>query len=72
MEITIAPYTVEPSCDCSHEAVGMNRELHIRDFHTPITYWGVFLDENKISSTSSKELAEKTREWMENWLATYN
>ncbi|MEQ9618857.1 MAG: hypothetical protein RIG61_06755 [Deltaproteobacteria bacterium] len=50
----------------------MNRELHIRDFHTPITYWGVFLDENKISSTSSKELAEKTREWMENWLATYN
>ena len=69
MEITIAPYIVEPSCDCPYESVGMDRELHNKDFHLPITYWGVFLGENKVSATSSREQAERTREWMENWLA---
>lgn len=69
MKINIAPYTVTPSCDCPSEAVGFDKDLHIRNVHSPITYWGVFLDDVKISATSSRDLAEKTREWMKHWLA---
>ncbi len=68
-DIKIVPYTFEPSCDCSPEAVGYDRSLHVRDAHAPITYWGVFLNEKRISTSSSRELAEKTKAWMENWLA---
>ena len=31
-------------------------------------YWGVYLNDELISYTSSKQLAEKTKLWMENWL----
>ncbi|MFI5323920.1 MAG: hypothetical protein ACHQ6U_10390 [Thermodesulfobacteriota bacterium] len=68
MDIKVAPYTFEPSCDCSPEVVGFDKNIHICDIHAPITYWGVFLNENRVSMTSSRELAEKTREWMEDWL----
>ena len=35
-------------------------------------YWGVYLNDEKITITSTKEQAEKTKEWMENWLNTKN
>ena len=70
MDIKIVPYTFEPSCDCSPEAVGYDKNFHITKAHAPITYWGVFLNESRVSSTSSRELAEKTKEWMESWLAS--
>ena len=70
MDIKIVPYTFDPSCDCSPEAVGSDKNLHIERSHAPITYWGVFLNENRVSTTSSRELAEKTKAWMENWLAS--
>ena len=70
MDIKIVPYTFESSCDCSPEAIGFDKNLHINTIHVPITYWGVLLNENRVSMTSSLELAEKTKEWMENWLAS--
>jgi len=36
--------------------------------HAPVTYWGVFLNDTRVSAASSRELAEKTKEWVENWL----
>lgn len=35
-----------------------------------ITYWGVYLDDLEISTTSTKEKAIETKEWMENYLET--
>jgi hypothetical protein len=70
MEIRIVPYTFDPSCDCPPEVVGSDKNLHIERAHAPIIYWGVFLNESRVSTTSSRELAEKTKEWMENWLVT--
>ncbi len=70
MDIKIVPYTFDPTCDCSPDAVGSDKNLHIESVHAPITYWGVFLNDNRISTTSSRELAEKTKAWMENWLAS--
>jgi hypothetical protein len=57
MTITIEPYTINSN---------------IENSNIPITYWGIYLDDNKISTTSTKEQAEKTKEWMENWLDTRN
>ena len=34
----------------------------------PLVYWGIYLNNERISYTSSKQLAEKTKSWMENWL----
>ena len=69
MDIKIVPYKFDPTCDCSPDAVGSDKSLHIESVHAPITYWGVFLNDNRVSTTSSRELAEKTKAWMENWLA---
>ena len=35
-----------------------------------VTYWGVFLDDLEISTTSTKEKALETKEWIENYLET--
>jgi hypothetical protein len=40
----------------------------MQSVHVPVTYWGVFLNDTRVSAVSSRELAEKTKEWMENWL----
>jgi hypothetical protein len=70
MDIRLEPYTFEPSCNCPPDEVGFDKDLHIRDSHIPITYWGVFINEDRVSMTSSRELAEKTKVWIENWLAS--
>jgi hypothetical protein len=66
MMITIASFTVGTSYDYPAMSV-----RHERD-HLPITYWGIYLDDKYISYTSNKELAEKTKIWMEKWLKGQN
>ncbi len=42
-----------------------------KNIETPgkqIIYWGVYLDDMEISTTTSEEKAIETKEWMENWL----
>jgi hypothetical protein len=46
MTITIEPYTINSN---------------IENSNIPITYWGIYLDDKKISTTSTKEQAEKTK-----------
>lgn len=55
MNLKIEPYTINSSTEKSNSA---------------ITYWGIYLDDKEISMTSTREQAEKTKEWMENWLDT--
>jgi len=57
MTITIEPYTISSNFENSN---------------VPITYWGIYLDDKEISTTSTKEQAEKTKQWMENWLINSN
>ena len=57
MTVTIEPYTLH---------------TNIENTKMPITYWGIYLDDEEISTTSTKERAEKTKQWMENWLNTEN
>jgi hypothetical protein len=68
MTITITPFTVEPNCDCKVSPVGYGKEEHSKKGHEPITYWGIYVDDKYVSYTSSRELAEKTKTWMEKWL----
>jgi hypothetical protein len=64
MTITIAPFTIDRSHDRSYPS-----RVYVRDgLITPITYWGIYIDDKNVSYTSSKELAEKTKIWMEKWL----
>ena len=67
MNKTIAPFTINPTCQCKVQPVGKG-ENHINKYHTPITYWGIYLNDKHISRTSSKELAEQTKIWLEKWL----
>ena len=71
MNITIEQYTVNPACEHSVSLQECGSEYE-ENKPAPITYWGVYLGESKISSTSTEELALKTKEWMENWLADKN
>ncbi len=68
MTITIAPFTVDTSRDCPALTVGYEREERAKRNHPSITYWRIYLDDKYISCTSSKELAEKTKVWVEKWL----
>jgi len=49
-------------------------EVHsnIENSNMPITYWGIYLDDQQISITSTKDQAEKTKQWMKNWLENRN
>jgi hypothetical protein len=53
VNIKIEPYTIDFSKD---------------NLNIPFTYWGIFLEDEMVSSTSTKEQAENTKYWMENWL----
>ena len=68
MIVTIAPFEIEQSCNCLPLLAGHEKQNHIRNHNTSITYWGVYLDEKFVSYTSSRELAEKTKLWIEKWL----
>ncbi len=45
---------------------------NIENSNIPITYWGIYLDDKEISITSTKEKAQKTKQWMEDWLNNPN
>lgn len=68
MTITIAPFTVNSGCGSAAPHIGHVKEGHTGANHPPITYWGIYLDDRYVSYTSSKELAEKTKQWIEKWL----
>jgi hypothetical protein len=68
MTITIAPFAIDTSFGCPALLVEYEKEKHITKNGLPIIYWGIYLDDKYVSYTSSKELAEKTRVWIEKWL----
>lgn len=68
MTITIATFTINSSYNHLAPLVRHEKEKHIKENHVPITYWGIYLDDRYISYTSSRELAEKTKLWIEKWL----
>lgn len=83
MTITIAPLTVNTTCDsevrgrdrgreylgnCIAPQFGRENKGYDEKNLLPITYWGIYLDDKYISYTSSKELAEKTKLWIQKWL----
>lgn len=68
MTITIAPFMVDPSCDRIEPQVWQEKEEYTERNYRRITYWGIYLDDKYVSYTSSKELAEKTKVWIEKWL----
>jgi hypothetical protein len=68
MTITITPFTVDPNPDFKPSPFGYKEKELIKRDHLPITYWRIYLDDKYISYTSTKELAEKTKLWMERWL----
>ena len=62
MDITIVPLTVNSN--------DKSKLLPIKDnLMAPIIYWGVYLNDECVSYTSSKELAERTKLWVGNWLS---
>jgi hypothetical protein len=69
MTITITSFTVDPNHNFKASPFGYERIELIKGNHLlPITYWGIYVDDRYISYTSSKELAEKTKLWLEKWL----
>ena len=64
MDITIVPLTINSD--------DKSKLLPIRDekdkLIAPVIYWGVYLNDECVSYTSSKELAERTKIWVRNWL----
>jgi hypothetical protein len=65
MTITIAPFTVQTNSALS---VMHEKQEHTKGDQLPITYWGIYMDDKHISYTSNRELAEKTKVWIEKWL----
>ncbi|MEM4408920.1 MAG: hypothetical protein QXI19_09280 [Candidatus Caldarchaeum sp.] len=61
MNFRIEPFTVE----ISHGADG-----GVTARHTPdrVVYWGLYLDDKPIMRSSSRELTEDAKNWMEKWL----
>lgn len=66
MNVTIVPFTVNLSGDSKVPLAGYGQE-GIRD-HPPIIYWKIYVDDKYFSFVSSKELAERTKQWVEKWL----
>jgi len=72
LSITIAPLEVIPSRDINFYPGLDGKDQVIKDKNKPIQYWGIYLGNETISYTSSKDHAEKTKEWMEKWLRNQN
>jgi hypothetical protein len=65
MDVTINPFV--SNSDRSLNRGHVNDKIEKRN-RPPITYWGIYLDGKIVSYTSSKELAEQSKIWMEKWL----
>ena len=61
MTVKIAPFTVDPNCDCGATFFGHEKEKHIKRNHLSITYSGMYLDGKYIFYTYGKEPDEKTK-----------
>ena len=72
LSITIAPLEVTPSREINFSPSSDRKNKVIKDQNKPIQYWGIYLDNETISYTSSRDHAEKTKEWMEKWLRNQN
>jgi hypothetical protein len=68
LSITIAPLEVTPSQEFDRYSGLSEKDQDLTDKNRPVRYWGIYLDDETISYTSNKELAERTKEWMEKWL----
>ena len=66
MNVTIVPFTIDRSSDSNVLSGGYGKENAKN--HPPITYWKIYLDDKYFSFVSSRELAEKTKQWIEKWL----
>jgi len=65
------PFIVGPTINSKPLLIeDMNKEEN--ENNDKVTYWGIYLDGKQVSFTSSKELAEKTKVWMEKWLTENN
>jgi len=81
MDIRIEPFTVYASIS-NYIGVGntaaqpqLNNgypQSHADTPYDPITYWGLYLDDRYVTHTSDRELAERTKVWMEKWLKRPN
>ena len=72
LSITIAPFEVIPSQGMNFYPSSDGKNEVIKNQNKPIQYWGIYLDNETISYTSSRDHAEKTKEWMEKWLTNKN
>ena len=64
MMITIAPFLANLNSNNQESPFRKQKKEDI----PPVVYWGVYLNNRQISYTSSKDLAEKTKLWIERWL----
>ena len=64
MTITITPLTINSDDEFKLSLFWNDKR---EEYGQPV-YWGVYLNDELVSYTSSKQLAEKTKLWMENWL----
>ena len=68
MTITIVPFTINQGYNAKALSLEFTPVEQAGRTNPPITYWGIYLDDKHVSYTSSRELAEKTKLWMEKWL----
>ncbi len=68
MTITISPFTVEPNWGFKAPPSVYSKQENSGREQMSITYWKIYMDDNYVSYTSTKELAERTKAWMEKWL----
>lgn len=64
--VTIAPFRVDSRYTSKVPPAVYEETEKVSDL--PVTYWGVYVDNEYVSFVSSKELAEKTKAWMERWV----
>ena len=72
MDMTINLFVSNSDRSLSRGHVNDKIEKHTTGDRPPITYWGICLDGKIVSYTSSKELAEQSKIWMEKWLNEKN
>jgi hypothetical protein len=72
MDMTIIPFVGNSDRSLNWSHVNDKIGKHSTRNRLPITYWGIYLDGKIVSYTSSKELAEQSKIWMEKWLNDKN
>lgn len=68
MTITVAPFTVNLTDNRVISPFAPYKEEEA----LPAVFWGVYMQSELISYTSSRKQAEDTKLWMERWLSSDN